>query len=123
MCKSVLAFTALLTLPFLGSAAADEGTEQRNKRAQKVMTTLKMLGIANPKLNSLVQEASSHMEKDGFFYVADQKMDDGRLALRFACRGIPKLQQLQLSYVPKDTHYAFTASTRGVMLNYHYDFK
>ena len=123
MCKSVLALTALLMLPFISSAAADEDTEQRNKRAQKVLATLRMLGIANPKLNTLVTEATSHVEQDGYFYVADQKMDDGRLALRFECRGIPKLRQLELSYVPKDSNYSLTANTRGVMFNYHYDFK
>lgn len=124
MSRNVLAVTALLMLmPVSNAAAADEATEQRNKRAQKVLATLEMLGIAHPEIKNLVMEAQEHVEEDGYFYIADHKMEEGRVALRFEYRGVPKLRQLQLSYVPKDSNYSLTATTRGVMLRYHYEFK
>ena len=123
MSKRILINAALLTWLMVSPATADDKTEQRNKRTQKVLATLQMLGIADPRLNSIVSSATSRIEKDGFFYVADKKMEEGRLALRFECRGMPKATKMQLAYVPKDSNYVVTANTRGLMINYHYSFK
>lgn len=123
MCKGVLAVTALLVFCFSGTVAADDKVGQYDKRTQKVIAALKMFGISHPDLNRVVATASSKVEKDGYFYLADQNMNTGRVALRFQVQGMPQMRQLQLSYVPKDSHYAVTATTRGVMFNYKYEFK
>lgn len=123
MWKILWVVTVLPLFPFNNPAAAEDVTEQRSKRAQKVIATLKTLGIAHPRIHRLVTEVESHVEKDGFFYIADHRTEEGRLALRFACRGAPQIRQLQLAYTPRDSHYAVTATTRGIMLRYHYEFK
>lgn len=123
MCKRVLTLSALLLLPMIGTAAADPPPEYRNKRTQKVLDTLKMFGISDPQVRSLVEQASTKVDKDGYYYIADHKMDNGRLSLRLEMQGVPQIRQLQIAYVPKDSHYSMTANTRGVMLNYHYEFK
>lgn len=115
--------TALLIIPFAHAAAADGSPERNDKRTQKLLATLKMLGIANPDVKNLVESTSSKIERDGFYYVADQKTESGRFALRLDCQGMPKMSKLQLAYVPKESHYSVTATTKGMMLNYHYEFK
>jgi hypothetical protein len=123
MCKKLYIITALLILPFANTAAAEEQLEQHDKRAQKLLATLKMFGIANPEVKNLVQNTSAKIEKDGFYYLADKKTEDGRFALRMDCQGMPKMAKLQLAYVPKESHYSVMANTKGMMLNYHYSFK
>ncbi|MBY0407738.1 MAG: hypothetical protein K2Q01_08595 [Rickettsiales bacterium] len=119
-------------LPLLSTAAAADSAEQQKKRAQKVIDALKNFGLADPNVKNLVHEASARME-NGYFYAADYKMDEGRLSLRWQMRsnaatkamtrGNPAAQKLHLSYVPEDSNYSVIASTRGIMLQYHYDFK
>ena len=124
MSRSVFVYTALLLLPFTNAAAADQTVEQHDKRTQKLLATLKMFGIANPDVNNLVESTSSKIEKDGFYYLADHKTESGsRMALRLDCQGMPNMAKLQLAYVPHESHYSVTANTKGMMLNYHYDFK
>ncbi len=125
MCKNVLVVTALLMFPFGATAVADETPEHQDKRAQKILATLRMFGIADPKINEFVQGANSRVEKDGYFYLADHTMADGRMAVRFDVNGDgpSEIGRLQLSYTPKDSHYAMTASNKGMMMNYHYEFK
>ena len=108
----------------IGNAAAADLPEHKSNSARKVLATLDMLGLNNQYVKNLVEAADARVEKK-YFYFNEQKVGEGRLALRykFGNGDTPSMpgnsKRLELHYQPKDSRFEVTAHTNSVFLSYH----
>lgn len=121
MRKGFYIFTLVSYFSVCPIANAEEApTNKPTKRTQKVLKVLDRMGIADPRLSSLVETVEANT-RNGYIFLAQERVADGNLALRYDTGGL-KLRQLELAYTPDDSHYEVRANSRGIMLHYHYEF-
>src|SRR4051812_25037104 len=120
--KTLVVAALLLTGLVRVAAAAESTSEHQSKNAQRVLFVLKSVGVNNPDVHSFVQEADRHIDH-GYYNLAEERMLGGKVQLRYKL-GLPSPRRMELSYTPSEvSHMRVTASTRGVMVTYHLDFK
>ncbi|NBO18156.1 MAG: hypothetical protein EBV03_02830 [Proteobacteria bacterium] len=134
MFKHVCVWAALLTISVSTTAQADDKGERKVKRAQKVAAALSDLGISSEHLNNLAKSIDNRHQSTNF-YLASEHVDGpvpGKVGLRYSSSsnamnralnpgGGGAMRRLQLSYTPDDSRYELAASSRGIMLRYHYE--
>lgn len=134
MFKHVCVWAALLTLSVSSTALADDNSERKSKRAQKVADALSDLGISSEHLNNLAKSIDSR-QQGGNFYIASEHVEGpipGKVGLRYTSSnnamnrvlnptGGGTTRRLQISYTPDGSRYELAASTRGIMLRYRYE--
>jgi hypothetical protein len=128
MTRKVLIVAALLFSNLAGIAAAADNPEHKSKNARKLIATLDSIGINNHEVLYLINAADARVEKN-YFYFGEQKMANGRLALRYHLGGTNTAEtpggskRLELHYAPQDSHMQITARTNSLMINYHFELK
>ena len=110
----------MLVVSWMQPAFADDDTERKAKRAERVLASLDSLGIQNSNISHLVRQVSDRTEK-GYIYLTQEEMANGRVALRYDT-GMPNVKRMELAYTSDDKRTEIVASTRGVMFRYKYAF-
>lgn len=127
MCKGFHIIALGTILGFIGSAQAAEQSpySSKSKRSKKILAALDKIGIADVRINQLVESVDRNTH-DGYLFLAEEHVSsavaDGNIAFRYDL-GSPSLRRLELAYTPDDGHYQVRASTEGITFRYHYDFE
>lgn len=89
----------------------------KQKKAEKLLLMMKSIGISDPNLTSLVNEINDR-SKNGYLMLREEKMSGGTLSLRYAIEPKINVKQLELLYVPENSHTEYSVRSNAVMVNY-----
>ena len=119
----MIQFVVALLLTGLGNdaAASVRPDTASQKKAAKINAYLDAIGINNPKIKQFANTIGTRMEK-GRLRLAEQRFDHGRLVLTFQMQPRIHSEKLELKYQPDNSRFEYTATPKGAMVRFRWEF-
>ena len=115
---------ALLITLSENANAADDDSEHQSQNAQKILTTLNMVGINSKEVKDFVAETNSRVDNDHSYQITGDSFASGQWSLRYdPSMAIPNGRQLELRYTPDDSHVNIVVKTNMAVVGYHFKFE
>lgn len=123
MTRTLLTAALLLVSGLVNGAAAGDDLNKikASKKAKAVSLYLEKLGFNDSRVKRLTNELNERLEGD-YLRLGEEKFEYGRVVLFFEVEPRVTSKQIQLKFQPDNSNFEYTASTRGLMVNYRYEF-
>ncbi len=89
----------------------------KQKKSEKLLMMMKSIGISDPNLTALVNIVDANT-KNGYLTLHQEEIAGGTLSFSYKLEPKIGMKQLELLYVPKDSHVEYRARTNSVSVNY-----
>ena len=124
MSRIALTFALLLLVGLGNATAAEDGPKQTSgaRKAEKVSTYLKSIGITHPMIHQFTHSVGNRVEGRNL-RVTEHYFDHGRLVVHYKLKPKISSRQLELKFQPVNYPSSeFVATTKSAMVYYKWNF-
>ncbi len=93
----------------------------KQKKSEKLLMMMKSIGISDPNITALVNIVDANT-KNGYLTLHQEEIAGGTLSFSYKLEPKIGVKQLEILYVPKDSHVEYRARTNSVSVNYKWKF-